>query len=344
MYNKILRRTLSCLPCVLLYLFFSVKAQPPIQMFWALNKCPLLLGTTPRATVAYSLRKLSCAYTGPVINVRRSSNNAEGDVYFDTAGGISGNSPIKITVRGSGTSLTVGQVMLFGTFYNGTDVSVTTWYDQSGNNRHAIQSRMNNQPEIVSNGALITSNGKASILFSSSSKTILEASVSPGDLFTNGYIGTVATVLVASAVSNTAAFGYARNYPQGGWFMDDIARNISFRCTNTAGSGLVSTSYNNNSNEDQLRTYGLVANSTAPYQNIYISGESVATGNTPLGPTPTMINASTPLTFQIGGLSDLNSNSYHNERISEIVVFNQVFNSSKIADINLNQKRYYGTP
>jgi hypothetical protein len=40
---------------------------------------PLLLDAVPGAAAAYSLRQLSNAYTGPVVTVRRSSDDAEAD-------------------------------------------------------------------------------------------------------------------------------------------------------------------------------------------------------------------------------------------------------------------------
>lgn len=43
---------------------------------------PLLLDTYTGAAVAYSLRQLRTAYTGPAIRVRRSSDNAEQDINF----------------------------------------------------------------------------------------------------------------------------------------------------------------------------------------------------------------------------------------------------------------------
>ena len=40
---------------------------------------------------------------------------------------------------------------------------VKTWYDQSGNNRHATQSVDANQPQIVSSGVIVTQNGRPAI-------------------------------------------------------------------------------------------------------------------------------------------------------------------------------------
>lgn len=114
-----------------------------------------LLDTYSGAAVAYSLRQLRSAYTGNAIRVRRSSDNAEQDFGFvsnvlDTAS--------LLTFCGAGNGF------------------VTTWYDQSGNANNASVSTAVNQPQIVSSGAMITTNGKNSILFDGSFSTLNLAS------------------------------------------------------------------------------------------------------------------------------------------------------------------------
>ena len=52
----------------------------------------LLLDTYPNAAAAYSLRKLSTSYQGPAIRVRRSSDNQEQDIYFDSLSNLDTNS------------------------------------------------------------------------------------------------------------------------------------------------------------------------------------------------------------------------------------------------------------
>lgn len=106
-----------------------------------------LLDTYSGATAAYSLRKLRSAYSGNCIRVRRSSDNTEQDFGFvnnvlDTAS--------LLTFCGAGNGF------------------VTTWYDQSGNAYNTTQSTAANQPQIVSSGAMITTNGKNSIKFDGS--------------------------------------------------------------------------------------------------------------------------------------------------------------------------------
>jgi hypothetical protein len=94
---------------------------------------------------AYSLRKPRNAYTGNAIRVRRSSDNAEADIGFTTIGDL--DTAALLTFVGSGSGF------------------VTTWYDQSGNNRNATQTTAANQPRIVNSGVLEAVNGKPAISF-----------------------------------------------------------------------------------------------------------------------------------------------------------------------------------
>jgi hypothetical protein len=99
-----------------------------------------ILDTYSGAVVAFSLRKLSSTYSGSCIRVRRSSDNAEQNIGFvanilDTA--------------------------TLSSFVGSGDGFVTTWYDQSGNNRNAVQSSASFQNKIVSSGSLLTMTGKS---------------------------------------------------------------------------------------------------------------------------------------------------------------------------------------
>ena len=116
----------------------GVDRRPPSGAFVG------LLDTYPSAAAAYSVRKLSTAYTGNAIRVRRSSDNAEQDIGF-TSGNL------------DTTALT--------TFCSGTNGFVTTWYDQSGNSRDATQTTAINQPQIVSSGSVILENTKPTLQF-----------------------------------------------------------------------------------------------------------------------------------------------------------------------------------
>lgn len=104
-----------------------------------------LLDTYPGAAVAYSLRKLSANYIGSAIRVRRSSDNAEQDIGFDSIGNLN----------------TAGLILFCGS----SNGYVTTWYDQSGNGRDAIQVTSANQPQIVSSGNILFYGTKPTMLF-----------------------------------------------------------------------------------------------------------------------------------------------------------------------------------
>jgi hypothetical protein len=100
------------------------------------------------ASAAYGLRRLRRLYTGFCIRVRRSSDNAQLDIGFDSQGNLDISALLAFVGTGSGF--------------------VTIWYDQSGNGRHAIQTTPESQPRIVNNGVLETANGKPAIRFNGS--------------------------------------------------------------------------------------------------------------------------------------------------------------------------------
>jgi len=99
-----------------------------------------LLDYISGAEVAYSLRKLRNNYSGPLIRVRRSSDNSEMDIGFDSNG-----------IFDSATLLS---------FVGSVDAHVCVWYDQSGNNKNAYQTVSDKQPRIVIGGVLQTYKGK----------------------------------------------------------------------------------------------------------------------------------------------------------------------------------------
>jgi hypothetical protein len=108
----------------------------------------LLLDLYPGAAAAYSLRKLSIAYSGSAIRVRRASDNAEQNIGFDALGDL------------DTTALTA--------FCAGTNGFVTTWYDQSSIGRDATQATAIRQPQIVSSGIITTDSGKSALSFNGS--------------------------------------------------------------------------------------------------------------------------------------------------------------------------------
>jgi hypothetical protein len=101
---------------------------------------PSLLDTYPNAAIAYDLTAINSAYTGPLVRVRRASDNAEQDIYAKQDGSLN--------------------VSGLESFCSGTDGFVTTWYDQSGNSNDAVQTSTSLQPQIVASGSVQLENSE----------------------------------------------------------------------------------------------------------------------------------------------------------------------------------------
>jgi hypothetical protein len=138
------------------------------------NSTPLtyqpLLDQTAITTVraAYGLRKLRASYMGPAIRVKNTTNGAVTDVGFSAATG-------EVTTQ-SLTSLSTG----------GADLIVVTWYDQSGNGRHATSPSDYEAPIIVKDGVVQTFSGttKPTIVFDGRDDILKVSSVNSSSPFT----------------------------------------------------------------------------------------------------------------------------------------------------------------
>jgi len=102
-----------------------------------------LLDTYSGASAAYSLRRLSSTYTGNLIRVRRSSDNTEQDIGYNSSNVLDETALTSFVGAGNGF--------------------VTTWYDQSGNANNAVQTTAANQPQIVTSGVVNNINSKPSM-------------------------------------------------------------------------------------------------------------------------------------------------------------------------------------
>lgn len=91
-------------------------------------------------------RRLRGAYTGPALRVRRSSDNAEQDIGFTSAGALD-------------TAALTG-------FVGSADGFVRRVHDQSGRGLHGEQASLNNQGRVVVAGTVQTLGGKPAVRFS----------------------------------------------------------------------------------------------------------------------------------------------------------------------------------
>jgi hypothetical protein len=221
-----------------------------------------LLDTYSGATAAYSLRRLSTAYTGNLIRVRRSSDNTEQDIGYNSSNVLDETALTSFVGAGNGF--------------------ITTWYDQSGNGYNTVQTTAANQPRIVNSGTVDKENSKPCAVFDGS----------------NDFVATTGTPFSATsntliAVSKQSALGsYKRlfnigNFAAGRYLGSDnntndmlaIFNNSTFTC-----SGGVSLSQNvsimyNSGTSGVLRNNGLQVNtvtaSAASYssKNLFIGND-----------------------------------------------------------------------
>jgi hypothetical protein len=203
-----------------------------------------LLETYSGASAAYSLRKLRTTYYGFAIRVRRSSDNAEQDIAFKADGTLDTTSLLAFVGNGNGF--------------------VTTWYDQSGNSKDAIQTNAAYQPKIVYNGALIRTSGNIvalscvnTNLVNQMTNTITHTQFIGWELSNTGSdyafilpFGTVAAAIYNGALQSGAATSPYQNFGNPNYFVNgtSVAPNRNTLYTNTATS-----------NETLVNSTGVVA-------------------------------------------------------------------------------------
>ena len=101
-----------------------------------------LLDDYQGAAAAYSVRALNSFYTGPLVRVRRESDNAERDIRALYNGEL--------------------DTSALASFSAGTNAYVAVWYDQSGNGNDATQTTASAQPKIYdASTGVVLENGKA---------------------------------------------------------------------------------------------------------------------------------------------------------------------------------------
>jgi hypothetical protein len=112
------------------------------------------LGDIATARSLHSLRKIRSGYNGNALRIRRSSDNVEVDVAFDSDDKVSASSAITNVAEQGGESGSTSATTL-GDFISGTDAFVHTWYNQSGATTGATQNSALRQPKIASNGTVL---------------------------------------------------------------------------------------------------------------------------------------------------------------------------------------------
>lgn len=263
-----------------------------------LNQVGETITSIAAPAAAYSLRSLT---GGDPLAVR---------VRRDTSGGAGDDDEQDFTV----SQINSGALVDF--VGSGNDGFVSTWYDQSGNGKHATQGADSKEPKIVDSGSLI-SGGLEFDLASFSTLLI------PSSIYSN--LNSLSSFLVCKAKAVTAfniALGLNPSASIGVWqgyhILDELA--LLYNNTNTVTLGSV---------DANTHLHGLTFGSTN--SRAFFDGTLISTFSS----ANVSVSAST---FSIGSVGD--SFGHWDSTIEELIIYDsdQFSNSTKL---QANIKNYY---
>jgi len=214
-----------------------------------------LLDTYPNAAAAYSVRLLSSTYSGALVEVRRSSDNAVTDVNPDANNEISFSS----TVSAGGD---------LSTWIGSDDGFVRTWYDQSGNSKDLIQFTSSNQPKIISSGAFEVIKAKPSILGLDNSLLTVPSSTAYFKFLHDGTKSFVSNVIETPSNVSNLEFIWLTNQTGSSDVGADLWAN--------AGDYRQFTRNGTTSSQRNENTWGATANSHETLSLIFDAGNATA--------------------------------------------------------------------
>ncbi len=261
----------------------------------------------PLVNLLLSVRKVNPAYNGPCLRVRRSSDNAEQDIYFTNAG-----------------NLDAASLQLFT---GSNNAFVTKWYDQSLNAYHVEQSNSFLQPQIVSGGSILLSdNGLPAIAFTDDFLQNSSLQITPS--FSS--LTVAATTSLTQDENNNFIFNqgsFATGKIKGLFFEDDsdIAAANGFSSQTVVPSNL-------SLNNSYLFSY--VYNESNLLSRIFVDSILKSAAALPSSGTPD----NQPLV--IGRNSSIN-NGYVSMTVQEIRIYNRVLTDLSRQSIEANINSYF---
>jgi hypothetical protein len=207
------------------------------------------------------------------------------------------------------------------TFVGGGNGFVPTWYDQSGNARNATQTTAGSQPQIVSNGAIITEGGQPAIMFDGVDDRLATASTNLG-------ITSNATLAVVTRTSS-------RTPPaQGIVGSDDLTARFGFFITGSNAIRWNPVAFNTIEVSSVTGAQILVGTAQSGATALFRNGTSIATGTDSTGPM-----ASTP--FNIGNMLPGTTLPHFSGPIAEVIAFPSVLSTTDRQTLEINEGVYY---
>ncbi len=282
--------------------WFSGVVPPPLP----------LLDTYTGSSAAYSLCKLRTAYTGNAILARRSSDNTETNISFDSNGNLDTTALLS--------------------FASGGSVYVKTFYDQSGNNRDLTQSSATLQPIIVNSGTLQTSGGKPCMAFDGSNDYLRNNAL--GSLFsgddkpmTSYWVGD----FTSTSIQDVFTLGLSTTGTGLEFWRPTYIDSSTYTSSKRDGVGTLKSVSNGVSTIGQQL---ISINTNGTLINVYKNGNQITTngdinvGNTPLD------------NLSVGALVRNTVGSYSSIKLQELIMWASN-ESSNVVAINNNLKTFY---
>ena len=279
---------------------------------------PFDLFTTPHR--ALSLRRLLASYTGPAIRVRRSSDDAEMNIGFDSDGGL--DTSALLAFAGAGSAY------------------VTTWYDQSGNVRNMTQATAAAQPRIVDSGVLDTVSSRPAVAFDgtndflTSTITGLYAAGATTVASVARVGGSASAVILEELADNSTATGNQGSYrimrrvtTSGQWNWQLNAGNSQVYGLNATGD----TSWN----DAQHQLFGIDTGSAISSWRDGVAAHASATATR--GAVPTLQRTS------LGASGGITPGGFAIAAFQELVLWGSDESTDRAA-ISAAQKAFWGTP
>lgn len=214
---------------------FTVKGQiAQHNSFPTMQPSHILDDKLENISFAYSLRIVESDYNGPLIRLRRSSDNSEQDFFH------SDNDIVDIAAINT---------------WRGTDnVFVHTWYDQSGLGRNAIQTVTNQQPRFYPNNPshpYFQGDGSNDAL-------VVDTPLGIRELTNNGDQGTVLSIMNVTRRNQTSwgsATGGSRWFVHANWGNNAIYFDPGDCCNNPRA-------FNNAANVGVFKHYSFIKTDT----------------------------------------------------------------------------------
>ncbi len=319
-----------------LFFLLAILFLPKISFSQALpanryfGKIRLLDMTNVGPSFAYSLRKLKFSYTGFAIKVRRSTDNAEANVAFDTQEMVGGNSVVTVTAVGT-SGLTLGQNLSYASFSASSTILVTTWYDQGLNAYHAVQTDQTRQPPLTLNIAG-TLNNLPAIEFDGNKSFVVFQPIE--NLVLNSINGTLNLVIKPTANQNQLSFGYIGTSDWRWAFHINWGDGFCYFDAAESCCDYNTRRFYNFGNINSYKLYTFIRTTTSKTVNL----NSVATTtNNSLGPSVSQTGGM----FGIGNYNNWTSSTGFLGNACEIVLFPIDFSVTQIKPLELNQMSFW---